>query len=543
MRALRSHTGLAWPSVGLIGSLLAATSATRLLAQRPLRWWWQLSLPGGHGVQWHLFWAGVTLLCLAWLGLGWRLRRQPEARPAELVLVAAVWAAPLALGPALFSLDMYSYLAQGAVLAHGLNPYHTAPQALHDARLLAAVSPTWQHTTTPYGPLFVGLASLVAMLAGSHVTLGVALLRLPELLGLGLLARFVPRLARALGADPVRATWLAVLSPLTLLYLVGGGHNDALMAGLMVAGVTLATERRPLAGIALCALAATVKLPAAAAIVMIGICWLRAEPARWRWIVAAGGLTVGAVALAAGAVTGVGASWVSGSLFSTPASARIALTPSTAVSVSLWELTHHFGTGVEQAAASWENAATLAAFALVGVVAVALCLRVRYPSLARCTGWALIAAALGGPAAWPWYLSWGVVLLATDARAQRSRWLPAVLVVCAFPVMVGGQVAFALPHAPVVVAAYAMALAVAALAPRVTVVTGVRGAWGVRGVRGAQGARRWRGGRTSPVRQPANRVAQGDATVTVARRHVPVPAMTHASASDSSPIATSEAGG
>jgi hypothetical protein len=521
MRALRSHIGLAWPSLGLIGSLLVAISATRLLAQRPLRWWWQLSFPGGHGVQWHLFWAGVVLLCVAWLGLGRRLRRQPGARPAELVLVAAVWLLPLALGPALFSLDMYSYLAQGAVLAHGLNPYHTAPQALHDPRLLAGVSPTWRHTTTPYGPLFVGIASLAARLAGPHIALGITLLRLPELIGVGLLAWFVPRLARALGADPVRATWLAVLSPLTLLYLVGGGHNDALMAGLMVAGVTLAVERRPLAGIALCALAATVKLPAAAAVGMIGICWLRAEPRHWRWIVGAGVLTVGVVALLVGAVTGVGASWLSGGLFTTPATARMALTPSTAVSVSLWELTHHFGAGVEQAAAGWENVATLAGFALVGAVAVALCLRVRYRTLVRCSGWALIAAALGGPAAWPWYLSWGVVLLAADARVQRSRWLPALLVVCALPVMAGGQVAIALPHALRVVAAYAAVLAIAALAPLL---------------------RRLRASRTSLVPGVGD-AACVHATVRMPRQHASAPSMAHVPPCDPSPIVSSEVGG
>ena len=41
------------------------------------------------------------------------------------------------------------------------------------------------------------------------------------------------------------------------------------MIGLVVAGVTFAIERRLLLGIALCALAATIKLPAAAAIPFI----------------------------------------------------------------------------------------------------------------------------------------------------------------------------------------------------------------------------------------------------------------------------------
>jgi alpha-1,6-mannosyltransferase len=519
LRAFYGRVGPGWAALGLVGSLTSTVAATGLLAHRPTRWWWQLSL-GSHGVQWHLFWAGIVLLCLAWAGLGWRLARRPGARPADLVWVGALWSVPLVLGPALLSLDTYSYLAQGAVLAHGLNPYHSSPQALHEPGLLAGVSSTWRHTTTPYGPLFIGLAALAAGAAGSHLALGIMLLRIPELLGLGLLAWSVPRLARTLGADPARATWLAVISPLSLLYLVAGAHNDALMVGLMAAGVALAVERRPLAGIALCTLAATVKLPAAAAIVMIAICCWRAEPARRRQVALTGALVVAGVALLIGVLTGVGFSWISASLFSTPATARMALTPSTAVAVTLWEITHHFGSGVEQAAAAWENAATLTAFVLVGLFAAALCLRVRYATLPRYLGLALIAAALGGPAAWPWYLSWGIVMLAADRKAQRSPWLPAVLLACAFPVMAGGQVAIPLPDAWWIVILYAAAVLVAVLRRR-------------RRVPGAVPVA------PAPASAPASAPAPGP----VHPERVSVSPIGHAAANDSSPIVTSELGG
>jgi hypothetical protein len=517
LRAWRSHVGVTWPVVGLVGSLAATISATGLLSRRPVRWWWEVDL-GTHGVQWHIFWAGIILLCLAWLGLGRRLTRDPGVTPGQLLGVGVLWALPLALGPVLFSLDMYSYVAQGAVLAHGLNPYQIAPQALHDPRLLAGVSSTWTHTTTPYGPLFIGVAALAERVAGPHLTLAIMLLRLPELVGLGLLAWAVPRLARRLGADPARATWLAVISPLSLLYLVAGGHNDALMAGLMVAGVAMALERRPLLGIVLCSVAATVKLPAAAAVVMIGICWWREDPSRRRRILASGGLTVAGVVAATGALTGVGLTWISGSLFSTPATARMALTPSTATSVSLWELTHRFGAGVEQAAAGWESAATLAALALVGVVALALCLRVRFATLPRYLGLALIAAALGGPAAWPWYLSWGIVLLAADLRAQRVRWMPAVLVLCAFPVMASGQVAIPLPDSLLMVAAYGLAVLTWAL--------------GLRRQRHRPGA--------DPPRSAGPPVLQSPGRPAPLRHRVSVSQLGHASG-ESTPVAAPEA--
>lgn len=463
MRAARRHLGLVWPGLGLLGSVACAGGATHLLNRRPIPWWWRLPGLHGHSAAWHLFWAGVVVLCIAWLGLGWRLRRVDGVRPREVTFVAALWALPLALGPALFSLDMYSYLAQGSLLHHGLNPYRVAPVALHrwhESRLLGAVSTNWRHTTAPYGPLFVALSAVAAAIAGPHLTLGVELLRLPELAGVALLAVFVPRLARALGADPVRASWLTVASPLVLLLLVGGGHNDALMAGLMVAGVAFAVERRPLAGLALCTLAATVKLPAIAAIAVIGIVWLRAEPRRWRHVLLAGGAIVAAIGLGTGIVVGVGVSWISGSLFSTPETVHLAITPSTAVAVAIWELGHGVHAGVSLAAQSVEHTATMVAFVVTGLVALGLCLRARMATLPRALGLMLVAAALGGPAAWPWYLSWGTVLLATDGEIQRSRWLPAVLVAAVFPVMAGGQVAIGLPQAPRMLAVYGLVVGI-----------------------------------------------------------------------------------
>ena len=88
--------------------------------------------------------------------------------------------------------------------------------------MLAAVDPFWRHTTAPYGPLFLWIVSGVVAVAGSHLVAGVLLIRLLDAVGLVLLAVFAPRLARALGADPERATWWVLLSPLVLLDLVAG---------------------------------------------------------------------------------------------------------------------------------------------------------------------------------------------------------------------------------------------------------------------------------------------------------------------------------
>jgi alpha-1,6-mannosyltransferase len=259
---------------------------------------------------------------------------------------------------------------------------------------------------------------------------------------------------------------LAVASPLSLLYFVGGGHNDALMAGLMVAGVTLALEERWLAGLALCALATTIKLPAAAAIVVIEICWLRSEPGRWRAVLARGAAVVVGIAVGVGLLTGVGSSWVSADLFSTPATVRVAITPATALAVTIHELGHGVAHGVEYAAAGLERAAVVAAMGLVVALAAWLCLRVRRERLVRVLGVMLIAAAIGGPVAWPWYLIWGVALLAADPVAQRSPWLELAVTVPVFVVMAGGQVAVSLPDSFVLAILYLAAAAGAAVAYR-----------------------------------------------------------------------------
>ena len=286
----RSRGVWAWAALGLAGSLIVALAGPRAVSSGATAWWYVLEIPGGRPGATVLVYAGMALLCAAWLGLG---RRAVGDDTRWLLTIAAVWLAPLALGPALFSHDVYSYLAQGTLLHLGRNPYHSSPaELIHLGRghVLAAVSPFWRHTTAPYGPLFLGLASLVVAVTGSHLIAGVLVMRGLELVGVALLAVFVPRLARTLGADPARATWLAVLSPLVVLELVAAGHNDVLMVGLLVAGVTLALSGRPVLGVAVCALAATVKLPALAGAVFILVVWARAETTwtqRVRFVLAA----------------------------------------------------------------------------------------------------------------------------------------------------------------------------------------------------------------------------------------------------------------
>ena len=62
-----------------------------------------------------------------------------------------------------------------------------------------------------------------------------------------------------------------VLNPVTLLHLIGGAHNDALMLGLLVAGLRRPRRSDPIVGIVLCALATAIKAPAAFGILYVGL--------------------------------------------------------------------------------------------------------------------------------------------------------------------------------------------------------------------------------------------------------------------------------
>ena len=68
--------------------------------------------------------------------------------------------------------------------------------------------------------------------------------------GLVLLIWAAPRLARHVGGNGAAALWICVLNPLVIIHLMGGVHNEMLMVGLMMAGLALALNNRPAAGVA-----------------------------------------------------------------------------------------------------------------------------------------------------------------------------------------------------------------------------------------------------------------------------------------------------
>ncbi|MGW5075355.1 alpha-(1-_6)-mannopyranosyltransferase A [Rhodococcus sp. NPDC004095] len=280
---LRSDVGHA-AVLGVLGAIMITfggfgSGAVRrrdpLLEAMYLSW-----LRFGHGfvLSTLVVWIGVLLMIAAWVRIG-RNVRAGLVEVGELRWVIAAWTGPLLLSVPLFSRDAYSYLAQGALLRDGFDPYAVGPVA-NPGILLDNVSNVWTTTTAPYGPVSLLLGQGITAITGDNVIAGTMLLRLTMLPGLALLMWALPRLARQLGGDASTALWLAVLNPLVLIHLVGGVHNELLMVGLMVAGITLVLDRRHVAGIAVIALGVAVKAMAGVALPFLVWIWMIHERER-----------------------------------------------------------------------------------------------------------------------------------------------------------------------------------------------------------------------------------------------------------------------
>jgi alpha-1,6-mannosyltransferase len=386
----------------------------------------------GHGLVLSsvLLWVGVALMLIAWLWLGRRVLAG-DASEYTMVTTTGFWLAPLLLSVPVFSRDTYSYLAQGALLRDGLDPYAVGPIE-NPNPLLDNVSPIWTITTAPYGPAFIMIARLVTTLVGNHVIAGTMLLRLCMLPGLALLIWATPRLARHLSADVPIALWICVLNPLVIIHLMGGVHNEMLMVGLMTAGIALTFERHHVAGITLVAVAVAVKATAGIALPFLVWVWMRHLRERRGYrplpaFAAAAGASVlifiAVFAVLSGAA-GVGLGWL------TALAGSVKIINWLTIPTAAANLIHAVG-GLFFPVNFY---AVLQVTRLIGIVVIAVSLpllwwRYRQNDRAVLTGigWAMVVVVLFVPGALPWYYSWPLAVVAPLAQSR-----PAVAAIAAF---------------------------------------------------------------------------------------------------------------
>lgn len=374
---------------------------------------------------------GILMVVLAWLWLG-TLAGPGRARlisRAQLDRVMLMWALPLLVAPPMFSRDVYSYLAQSAMINRGLDPYVLGPaDALGvDHPLVRGIPTIWRNTPAPYGPLFLSLGRPIDWIAGDDVVLGVLLHRTLAVAGLVMILWALPRLAHRAGVSPVFALWLGAANPLVLFHLISGVHNEALMIGLMLVGLELAL-RRPargpelLGGTILIAAAAQVKIPAVLAFGFVVVWCARHRGGRPRdvaWAtVAIGGVAL-ATTVALGLGTGLGFGWT-GAL-GTPNVVRSWMS----VVTELGLLGGWIGTLLGLGDHTTSVLALIRPAGLAGAGGVCLlllwrCWRGRLEPLAG-IGIGLGAVVLLGPVVHPWYLLWAVIPLAASATRPAFR--------------------------------------------------------------------------------------------------------------------------
>lgn len=392
---------------------------------------------------------GMVGVMLSWLALyphvlGRTVRGEPRAtlQRIELDRIIASWSIPLALAPPMFSMDVYSYLAQGALAATLDDPYSLGPVSglglTHP--LTINVPDIWRNTPNQYGPVFLAVERGIYDLTGNNVLAALALHRVVAVVFVAAMAWSIPRLARRCGVSDVAALWLGVANPLVLFHLVSGIHSESMALGLLSLGlvaVMRATDYRGpwtwkhwsmvVLGSCLVTAAALVKLPVIVALGFVGLAVAR----RWGGSITntlIAGTLMTAIAVTTTAVsmliTGSGFGWIT--KLGAATSLRSWISIPTAFGVLSGGAGQLLGLGDH-------TAQVLAITQAAGVVLAAAWTlwllwtvwRGAIHPLGGC-GLAMAGVVVLFPVVHPWYMLWAMVPLAAWATAWQYR-LPVVV--------------------------------------------------------------------------------------------------------------------
>ncbi len=380
---------------------------------------------------------GMLLLLRVWYGLWKVLRERPGVPIKYLSWILVLWILPLLVVAPLFSRDVFSYAAQGDMMARHINPYAYGPYTLGNGPFVNPVDPLWMNTPAPYGPLFLMIAGWFTSITGYNALMTVVLLRLLSVVGVGMIAYCIPKLAQSYGRDPGPAFTLAVLNPLVLLALIGGAHNDAIMAGFLVAGITAAKRHHPIAGIVLCTLAAAIKIPAALGIVYVAWSWTGVDLSfrqRIRPLVTGGIISIAVMGFLS-MISGIGWGWVAN--LGAPGTVRSWMAPATGIGMLISGVAHFVGIPVGQGGVLTVTR-VLGLMTAAGVALYLLFHSDRVGSL-KALGISMFLFVVLGPVVQPWYLTWGVILLAPIAAGKIQKAVITLSIIAPFIGLTGGR--------------------------------------------------------------------------------------------------------
>jgi hypothetical protein len=356
--------------------------------------------------------AGLLTLAFATLAFALVVGRWRRAlrMPTVVVLSAALLLVAVARWPR-DSTDVWSYAAYGRMVSHyGASPYRHVPVEYSNDRAIRRVKPTWQNTSSVYGPLWNGISAAVVSVTQTHLLSTRIWFQTLAALSVFLAVLLIGRRTRS----PAAAALIG-LNPLVIYDVVNGGHNDALVGLALLVGVLLASrERFKLAALAI-ALAALVKLVALLGLVALIV-----------WIVRKRGVRAAAIATGVGGgVIAVGYALSGGYDALTPLrEARLQMSRN-----SIWLLTNSdgrtnlFGLGrVHEFSHDFLQAAsTVSAITVIVLAAVVVAGRLRDNTPALVVGGAVAAYLLAGAYVLPWYAAWALPVLVLEWRSGLTR--------------------------------------------------------------------------------------------------------------------------
>jgi alpha-1,6-mannosyltransferase len=458
---------------GATGAVLMAVGAlgagAQPVLQNPTAGLRVLSLPGRMPtVSLTMTMTGTVLVVLAWLMMGRfavgdiRSRSGAPRRMtrSQLDRTLLLWILPLSVAPPMFSRDVYSYLAQSEIAARGLDPYAIGPKAaLGVDHVLTRTVPTiWRDTPAPYGPFFLWLGRGISSLTGDNIVAGIFLHRLLALAGVALIVWAIPRLAKRCGVSAVSSLWLGAANPLLLFHLVAGIHNEALMLGLMLAGIEIALRAvegsEPIrgqalfylvAGSGLIALSSTVKIPSLLALGFVGMALARRWGGTWKALAGAAillGIVAAVVTFVISVASGLGMGWINTLDTATAVRSWMSIPTLLGVGTGLAGVLLGLGDHTTAILTITRPIATLVAMLVTARMMISVYMGRIHP--VGGLGIALGAIVLLFPVVQPWYLLWAILPLAAWATAPIFR-IPAVVFTSIVSVMLMSNGAEYLP--------------------------------------------------------------------------------------------------
>jgi hypothetical protein len=412
---------------GFVGSLVITASAPLWRLAVPS---WRLTVPGiGHpgSAAASSFWfvTGMSLLALSWLGLIYVAARfETKKAIVTVALALVVWAIPVSLGPPLLSNDVYSYVAQGEMASRGIDPSTTGPISLGRGDFTSGADPYWRPSPAPYGPVAVATARSAVELSGHNAPAAINIYRVFVWIGIAVAAVGIGFIAAANGLSPAVAIAIGLANPVVIVHLIGGAHNDALMLGLLAAGLALAQRGFKKWGVALIIAATAVKIPAAIALLYLGWCWNDRGDFKERLRTTATVLATAFLSLVVASwLVGLGPGWLT-ALRST-GKVNDTYSPTTKIGFSISEILDTIGIRID--GQSLAGGVRSLGLLLTAVVVLIMLRRSPLVGFIKATAVVLVAYVILGPVIWPWYLPTGFALL---AACGLGRYRPSYFVVC-----------------------------------------------------------------------------------------------------------------